>query len=132
VRRPEFPSLAETAGILVVCAVLLVGLARLDNSAAREEATRARAVLADEAQAHNKVVPRWRQDARRIDPWAAATGTMGAAAHIANVEPEFGAGTAGSGLALGWLFLLATAGAGMAATGAVLLVRGAGPIRRSA
>jgi hypothetical protein len=130
VRRHDRPSLAEAVGILLACAVLLVTLARLDNSAAREEATRARAVLADEAAAH-RVVPRWKQDARRIDPWAAATGTVGAAAHIANVEPEFGAGTPGSGLALGWLFLLMTAGAGIAATGGVVLVRGV-PSRRSA
>jgi hypothetical protein len=117
------PSLLEAAAILAACAVLLVTLAHLDDSASRQEATRARAVFADQAHA-KQLVPRWRQDARRIDPWAAATGAWGGAATHIHIEPDFGVGRAGGGLALAWLFVVGTLGAAMAAAGGVLLVRG--------
>jgi hypothetical protein len=45
------PALFEVVGILALCAVLLAGLAKMDNSAARQEAQRAHAVLAARAAA---------------------------------------------------------------------------------
>jgi hypothetical protein len=42
------PALREVLGILAVCALLLVGLARLDNEAAREYNARAQKALAEQ------------------------------------------------------------------------------------
>jgi hypothetical protein len=47
--QQDRPAVFEIFGILVVCAVLLTGLAKMDNSAARREASRAQIVLAEQA-----------------------------------------------------------------------------------
>jgi hypothetical protein len=49
--RHDRPAFAEVLGILALCALLLVGLAKMDNSAASREAHRAQAVLAAQAAA---------------------------------------------------------------------------------
>ena len=101
------PPVMEVLGILLVCALLLVGLAKLDNEAAREYQVRAKKALAEQrtppvAKAAN---PRPDLSIPAAPAWSGRTAP----------DPSSGASTL--------LAIMIAGGVVMAASGGVILAR---------